>query len=153
MEPKFVTADLFLNYTGMDLSDKLRSSDNVSNQVNIFLFRVEKRLMAWIDKNTFRVIPWNKLTPHQLENFQYAIMEQAQYMWKNGDIALDSGYDQESGIRADIHALQELVVCQPCIDFLITAGLFNLKMKNRKRFMNEDTFGFGTHEGGIDRYK
>jgi len=148
MQPQFVTEDMFMEYTGMNLSDKLRDGDNTSNNVNIFLFRIEKRLMAWVDKHTFRVVPWSHLSPFQKENFQYAIMEQVQYMWKNGDIALDPGYNQERGIVADTHALQELTVCQPCIDFLTLAGLFNLKITNRKRFMSGDSFGiFGERKG------
>ena len=148
MKPQFIDANLFLDYTNVDLHAALKGKDNPSAKVDTFLARVELRLMAWIDKNTFRIKDWRHLTDFQLEKFRYALLEQAYYMYRNGDIALDSGYDQERGIVAEHHAMQELVVCQPCIDYLIQAGLFNLKVKNRRRFMNNDTLGYeGAYKG------
>ena len=141
IKPQYVTGDMFLNYTGVNLEEKLRNDDNISNKVDIFLFRVEKRLKSWIDKRTFRVVHWNALNSFQLEQFQFAILEQAQYIWKYGDISLDPGYDQERGIVASKAQLEDLAVCEPAINFLVEAGLFNLKIKNRKRWMNGDTFG------------
>ena len=141
MNPRFVSGDMFLEYTGVNLSDKLRNSDNPSDQVNAFLFRVETRLMKWVDKYGFRVVSWNDLTPYQVTSFQFAILDQAYYMWKNGDIAMDSGYDQESGQTADPHILEEITVCKPAIESLLNSGILNLKIKNRKRFMSGDTFG------------
>lgn len=148
MTPKFIDQNQFLDYWGVDLRAKLKNDDNPSAKIDTFLARVEKRLMAWINKNTFRIIDFNHLTNYQLEHFRYALLEQANYMYRNGDIAQDSGYDQERGIVAEHHAMQELVVCQPCIDFLIEGGLFNLKVKNRRRFMNNDTLGYeGAYKG------
>lgn len=151
-QPHFVTGDMFLAYTGINLDDKLRHNDNDSDRVNTFLFRVENRLMSWIDKNTFRVYDYYHLTPFQLEKFQCAILEQALYMWRNGDIAMDSGYDQERGMVADNRMLEEITVCRPCINFLTQAGLFNLKIKNRKRFWQGGGNEFN-HEGGIPKEK
>jgi len=138
MKPRFIDANMFLDYTGIDLSAELKNNDNPSAKVESFLGRVELRVMSWVDKNTFRVRDWNSLTNYQIRMFRYALLEQAAYMYRNGDIAQDSGYDQERGVVADKRALQEIVVCQPCIDFLIQAGLFNSTIKNRRRFMYEN---------------
>lgn len=158
-KPQFVSGDMFLAYTGMDLASNLRNNDNVSNKVNTFLFRVEERLKVWIDKHTFRVRQWNELTPFQTKYFRLAILEQAQYMWKNGDLSLDSGYDQNSGQIVDPRMLEEIEVCRPAINFLIEAGLFNLKVINRKRWISGDALGVfegGTplgYEGAADTLK
>lgn len=138
MKPKFIDANQFLEYTGIDLSAALKDNDNPSAKVESFLGRVELRVMSWVDKNTFRVKDWESLTNYQLRMFRYALLEQAAYMFRNGDIAQDSGYDQERGVVAEKRMLQEITVCQPCIDFLIQAGLFNATIKNRRRFMHEN---------------
>lgn len=135
MTPKFVNTDMYMDYWNSDLNAILRDGSNTSNKADTFLARVEIRLMAWIDKNTFRNVPWNRMTAYQIEKFQYAILEQAHYMIENGDIAQDSGYDQNRGMVADKPILESITVCQPCIDFLVSGGLFNLKIANRKRWL------------------
>lgn len=146
-QPKFVSVDDFKNYWGMDLRNILRSDDNESNQAERFLARVEDRLMNWIDNNTFRRLKYENLkaNPRQYENWQKAILTQAMYMYKNGDLGLDSGYDSEKGIVTPRSDLVELEVCQAAIDYLSNAGLFNLNVKNRPRTLN----GYpGTGYGG-----
>ena len=59
MTPQFVTADDFLTYWGIDLRERLKG--NNSNKADIFLKRIEDRLMKWIDANTFRVFNWDTL--------------------------------------------------------------------------------------------
>lgn len=141
MKPLFVTADDFLDYWGINLNARLRTNDNDSNKADTYLARVELRLMSWIDKNSFRVTPWNNLAPFQIQNFRYAILEQAMYMWRNGDIEMDSGYDQERGVVLHSNDKEDIVICKSCLNFLFTAGLFNLKITNRKRYMGGDSFG------------
>ena len=145
-QPQFVTVDDFKNYWGMDLRNMLRSDDNESNQAERFLARVEDRLMNWIDNNTFRRLKYEDLhlNPRQYENWQKAILTQAMYMFKNGDLGIDSGYDSERGIITARHDLVELEVCQAAIDYLSNAGLFNLVVKNRPRVLRGyPGFGFG----------
>ena len=60
-KPKFVSVDDFKNYWGLDLRNILRDDDNVSNQAERFLARVEDRLMNWIDNHTFRRIKYEDL--------------------------------------------------------------------------------------------
>jgi hypothetical protein len=119
----------------MDLRAILRSDDNESNQAERSLARVEDRLMNWIDNNTFRRFKYEELKnrPKQYENWQKAILTQAMYMYKNGDLGIDSGYDAEKGIVIPRSDLIELEVCQSAIDYLSNAGLFNLNVKNRPR--------------------
>lgn len=135
-KPKFVTVDDFYNYWGQDLRNLLDGmGENPSKAAEIFLARIEDRLMNWIDNNTFRRIGYEELNPFQLENFKKAILTQAMYMWRNGDLGIDSGYDAERGKVIDRKELVEIEVCQAAIDYLSNAGLFNLVMKTRRRYI------------------
>lgn len=148
-QPRFVTVDDFKNYWGIDLRLRLRSDDNDSNHAERFLARVEDRLMNWIDNNTFRRIKYEdlKFDSRRYENWQKAILTQAMYMYKNGDLGIESGLDTEKGIIAARSDLVELEVCQAAIDYLSNAGLFNLNVKNRPRVLH----GYPEYNfGGVD---
>ena len=41
---KYITADEFREYTGIDLAEELRDTSNPSNKVNAFLKRIEDRM-------------------------------------------------------------------------------------------------------------
>lgn len=133
LQPKFVTIDDFNNYWTANLQNLLKTSANESNQANMFLVRVERRLMSYIDNNTFRRYKYEELKGKQLDAFKEAILLQAMYTYKNGDIGMDSGYDSERGMTAKRAELVEISVCQDAIDILSNAGLWNLVMKNRPR--------------------
>ena len=148
MTPQFVSVDDFLNYWGLNLNEKLKSDDNISNKTNLFLSQIEDRLMAWIDSNTFRTITWdyykdgyNYKSPEEAEvaqkrkdAFKKAILNQAMYVYRNTNIGLDSGYDPEKGFIASAQDLQAIEICRPTIDYLKTAGLYNHVMRNTFRF-------------------
>lgn len=134
-QPKYITADDFRNYWGIDLSTRLKDTDNTSNRVDAFLARVEDYVMAWVDANTFRVIDWNVMTEYQLDMFRKALLNQAMYVFRNSDISLDSGYDVEKGIVVARADLSSIAISQPTLDLLKNAGLYNQKIQNRKRYM------------------
>ena len=131
-EPRFVKPDDFKNRVGIDLNEKLKGSS--SNKANLFLLDVESKFLAWIDANTFRTTPWDELTEFQLENLQEAIIIQALYIYKNSDIALDSGYDLERGILASQEELTLRSVCPTALNYLKRSGLYNHTISNRHRF-------------------
>lgn len=135
LEPKFITVDDYNNYWGENLRDMLRSyGGDDSYAAERFLAQVELKLMRWIDTRTYRRLRYEDLKGEQLLNWQYALVEQAKYMFKNGDLGLDSGYDPERGVVADSTTLNTLRVGNTVIDFLSQAGLFNLTVKNRPRY-------------------
>ena len=117
---KYITADEFREYTGIDLEEELKGQSNPSNKVNAFLKRIEDRMEVYLNAHFFKNI--NALYPcftdEQKYHYKLALIEQAYYVFKNGDISTDSGYDQERGMVVENHQKQEIVVCQPCIDFL-----------------------------------
>lgn len=133
VKPKFVNSGDFENYWGEGLYN-LKSNDNVSNKEDIFLRRVERRLMNWIDANTFRVTPWEELEPWQIEHLQVAILEQAMYVYRNSDLIQDSGYDPEKGKIVDYSYIESIEVCSAAIREIKIAGLYNQVIKNRRRY-------------------
>lgn len=132
--PRFVTKDDYLNYTNQDLDDILNVRDKSSNFSNIFLLRVEDRLMSYVDAETYRIFKWEQLTGHQLECLQKAIIEQAEYILRNSDLFTDSGYDPEKGIVVDFNKLYEIMICRTAINYLKNGGLYNKVIVNRTRF-------------------
>lgn len=135
LTPKFVTPSEFLNYWGIDLNARLRDDDEPSNKAERFLCRVERRLMNWIDANTYRNIAFEDLNGKQLEAWQLSILTQAMYIFKNSDIGLDSGYDPEHGIVAQKAQLEEIEICRQALDYIKEAGLYNQVIDNRFRYL------------------
>ena len=86
-----------------------------------------------LEKLAFTENKYEELSGNQLEAFKEAIVVQAMYVYKNGDLDMDSGYDSERGLVVKRAELVELSVCQDAIDILSNAGLWNMVMKNRPR--------------------
>ena len=133
VKPKFVSPGDFENYWGEGLYN-LKSNDNASGKEEIFLRRVENRLLSWIDANTFRVTKWEELEPWQIEHLQIAILEQAMYVYRNSDLIQDSGYDPEKGKIVDYSYIESIEVCSAAIREIKIAGLYNQVIKNRRRY-------------------
>lgn len=135
-EAKFVTPDDYNNFFGRNLNAMLKIKDNTSNVANIFLMHVEDKILNRIDATSFRMNRWEveDLSELQLENLQKAILYQAEYVIRNGDIFSDSGYDLEKGEVISIEKLQKIAVCRTSIDLLKNGGLFNQVIKNRRRY-------------------
>lgn len=134
MEPKFITPADFENYWGINLHSTLKDENNRSNKANMFLKRVENRVISWIDSNTFRNYGWDSLTEYQLEHFQIALLEQAMYIYRNSDLGLDSGYDPDKGFVAEPDKIKKVEICEPTIRELKLGGLFNLNIDNHYRY-------------------
>lgn len=138
---KYITADDFKEYFGMDLANMLKTDDNPSNTVDAFLYRLEVRLEAFINSNFYRNVEFEypKFTDYQKEHYKLALLEQAMYIIRNGDISTDSGYDMEEGVKATPKQLHSIIISPNCKEQLILCGLWCRKIKNRGR-------------GGLDGY-
>ena len=123
---KYITADEFREYTGVNLEAELRDTSNPSNKVNAFLKRVEDRMEVFMNSRFFKNVGdlYPRMTDEQKLHYKLALIEQAYYIFKNGDIYSDSGYDPEKGIIASKHALSELTIAPAARDHLRMTGLY-----------------------------
>lgn len=137
-EPRFVKPSDYFNYIGTDLKTELALKDNESNMDSLFLMQVEDALLARIDAVTFRVTYWGQLNDNQLEHLQKAIILQAQYLIRYGDMFSDTGYDADKGFIAPTEKIQNAAVCPAAKDQLLGCGLWNHVIKNRRRYLNID---------------
>lgn len=135
LKSKYITQDDFKQYWGIDLSSSLKEDDNPSNTADAFLFRIETRIETYIDANFYKIIEkeYPNFTNYQKKHYKLALLEQAMYVLRNGDISTDSGYDPEEGIKANRENLKELAISQNAKEHLILCGLWNRKIKNRSR--------------------
>lgn len=132
-KPRFITVDDFKNYFGKDLRSLMKNSDNPSREAELFLYRTEIRLINWIDSHTFRNIMYEELSDFQRDNFCLAILEQAMYFLKNGNLGIESGYDMEKGIIVSQEQIASIQIPQAVADYLHNAGLLNFNIINKHR--------------------
>ena len=133
-EPRFVKEDDYNNYTGKNLQNILDPESEMQNACNLFLLRIENILMTKIDNMSFRTRSWDNLTALQKEKLQMAIIEQAEYILRNGDLFTDSGYDLEKGEVISAEKLRQIEICSISLEYLQSCGLINKNIKNRVRY-------------------
>ena len=124
---RYITADEFREYTGIDLADELRDTSDPSNKVNAFLKRIEDRMEVFLNAHFFKNVSdlWPCFSDFQKHHYKLALIEQAYYIFKNGDISTDSGYDPEKGILISKHAKSEITIAPNAIDHLRMTGLWS----------------------------
>lgn len=133
-EPRFIKESDYNNYTGKNLKSILDPESEMQNASNLFLLRIENVLMTKCNNMSFRTRSWDNLTSFQKEKMQMAIIEQAEYMLRNGDLLTDSGYDLEKGEVISSEKLRQIEVCGIALEYLQECGLLNKTIKNRGRF-------------------
>lgn len=130
---RYITADEFKQYFGIDLQIELPNGDNESGKVAAYIARIENRLEAWINANYFYNVTrfWETLNNNQKEQYKYALLEQAYYVLRMGDISVDSGYDKERGIIAGRSTINELSVAPNAMLHLENGGFLNTRIVKR----------------------
>lgn len=136
-EKVYVTPDDYYAMFHTDLRQILQSNGNDSHEAECFIANVTDHLKQWIDANTFRVIHFDCMTPFQYNQFQKAILKQCFYTVNEGikTLGLSSGIDDEHGVVIPYEVIREMEICPASMDCLINAGLFNLVMRNRPRYL------------------
>ena len=131
LQTRYITADEFLEYSGIDLGAKLRGTANPSDKANAFLNRIEVRMEAYLNANYFKKVTdeWPHFTDWQKQQYKYALLEQAIYIFRNGDISVDSGYEPEEGIKISRQSIRELSLAPNAINHLELIGLWSRHIK------------------------
>ena len=107
IQTRYINKDDFKAYFGIDLDYELHDSENPSNNAEAFLYRVEIEMETMLNCLYFKNITeeYPKLSDYQKEHYQLALLYQAYYKFKNGDIINDSGYDFETGDKANTETI------------------------------------------------
>lgn len=137
-KPEYISADDFLAYWGVDLRVTMK---NDMGSVDSFLYRREQEIKTCIDSQTFRHYKWRELSPFQLAALKEAMLIQAMYIFRNGEIALDSGYDPDRGIVIQQTDLSNLVICEQAKQKLVNGSLWSKQIKPYNRY--SQLFGQG----------
>lgn len=124
---KYITKDDFKRYFGIDLDIKLKDNDNPSDKSNAFLMRVENDVMLWLNHTFNQDIDYlyPEFTDIQKQYYQLALLEQAIYMFKNGDILNDSGYEPDGGKVISRGEIKEIMLSPRTEMYLKQVGLCN----------------------------
>lgn len=127
LQTRYITADEFLQYTGINLREELNDTSNGSDKVNAFLKRTEDRIEAFLNAKFFKNVSdlYPEFSEFQKKHYKLALLEQAYYVFKNGDISSDSGYNQETLEIANQRKLRALAVAPNAIDHLRLTGLWS----------------------------
>lgn len=130
LQTKYITTDEFLEYSGISLESTLKADDNPSATAVAFLFRIEVRMAAFVNANLHRDVDsmYPTLTDHQKQCYKYALMEQAIYVLRNGDISTDSGYDPQEGPKDSVGNLRGRSIAPNAKEQLMLAGIWSRKI-------------------------
>lgn len=127
LKTKYITIDNLNDYAGVNLIEELGSKEKAS----AFLNRLEIRMNSFLNARLFQNVDflYGKFTNFQKQEYKYALMEQALYILKNGDISLDSGYSEDS-VKVRQGDLINLTICRNAKEHLMNCGIWTYKIHN-----------------------
>lgn len=131
IKTKYITPDDLKEYFGIDLLAEYVDDANPSNSANAFIMRVEDKVEAILNGCFNRNVntEYPNFSDYQKLEYQKALLEQAYYDFKNGDIARDSGYDIDKGEVASNGTMLSKSLSLMCIHHLNTCGLWCTKIR------------------------
>lgn len=130
LRTKYITPDEYKDYFGESL-DRLQDNDNPSNKKVAFLKRIENRMEALIDSECFRRVDreYPYFSEYQKLHYKRALLEQAYYVFYNGDVSTDSGIDPEKGVVITREAIEKASLAPNAKRELQLCGLWTKKIR------------------------
>lgn len=129
---RWITADDFYRFTGIDLSLNLRGEDNESNKVEIFLSRIEIDVETYLNGEFGRKINFSKLSSYQQQQFKLGLLYQAEWEYNNGRLSKDSGYDPEKGIIAPHGKIEDIIISPQAKNCFKNCGLLSTHLRSSR---------------------
>lgn len=131
LNTKYITLDDFKVYFGIDLNAELRDDFNPSNTGLAFLKRIEDRMESLIDAECFKKVSreYPHFSNYQKEHYKRALLEQAIYIFRNGDITVDSGMDPDEGVVIPLETIQSAILAPNAKRELELCGLWSKKIR------------------------
>lgn len=132
LKTKYITPDEFKEYFGIDLMEELDDDANPSNKDMAFLKRIEDRMGTFLDACFYRNVDreYPCFTDYQKYHYKRALLEQAIYIFRNGDVSTDSGYDPERGEVVSDKTIQRLSIAPNARQELVLCGLWCRKIQS-----------------------
>lgn len=127
IQTKYITKDEFEEYFGINLSSELGTDLKAIG----FLKRIENRISAYINAQFYRDVEreYPEFTDYQKEHYKLALLEQAIYIFRNGDVSVDSGYEPDKGEIVSRATIERLTIAPNCKNELILCGLWCRKIQ------------------------
>lgn len=134
LKTQYITLDELKEYSDIDFEFEIKAGDNPSNSANAFIKRIEVRMEAFISAKFHRNVSrlFKNFSDYQKQEYKYALMEQAIYMYRNGDIGTDSGYDSEKGLIVDRSVLENIKISSEAKLHLQNCGLWCRALTQRR---------------------
>lgn len=92
-----------------------------------FLKRIEMRMETFLASNFHKNIgrEFARFNDFQKQHYKQALLEQCIYIYKNSDITVDSGYDLDKGVIANIETIKKLKIAPNAKEELVLCGLWS----------------------------
>ena len=137
IKTQYITPDDFKQYFGIDLAARLKGDANPSDKANAFIKRVEDQMEVYLNSTFFKNIniEWSHFSDFQKEHYRLALLEQAYYIFKNGDIARDSGYEPDEGLKISTHEKREIMLSEIAKQHLEMTGLWTRNIRSSPWFI------------------
>lgn len=133
-----ISPDEFKEYTGVDLSSRLSNMQEPS----AFLKMYQHRLNTFLEATFHRYIEkeyYKGLSEYQQTHYKYAVLEFCWYIFKNGDIGIRSGIDDDGKQIISPEQINESLINIYTKNELIRAGLWTTHLS----FSNYDNWWKG----------
>lgn len=132
---KYITPNDYLNYFGENLDSILPPDDKPSGKADRFIKQVEDEVAMMLEVCCFKRIDeeYYELTDHQKYCYKMALLMQAKYKIKNGNLANESGYNPNSGRNITTGELEQIELSRQTRKYLSLAGLWTTKIKTTWR--------------------
>lgn len=133
LQTKYITVEELKEYEpDLDLIEILGSKEKAI----AFIHKWEERLATWLDVKFFQRIDFRypEFSDYQKQCYKRALMEQCIYVWRNGDISTDSGYDPHEGEKVNRTTIKKLKFSDNTIENLEACGLLSRKIFKSTRY-------------------
>lgn len=124
LQTQYITLDEFQEYY-----PEINVMADFGTQENAlaFLKRIENRMETFIAANFHKNIEreFSRFNDFQRKHYKLALLEQCIYIYKNSDITVDSGYDIDKGVVANIETIKKLSIAPNAKQELILCGLWS----------------------------
>lgn len=97
-----ITKEEILEKLGINLDFELRDNDNPSNKVNRFINEVSEWCYDYLRINYGLNDEIDTLPAFRQGYFKQGVIKQIEYILRNGQLNIDSGYIRETGLVIDL---------------------------------------------------